>query len=107
MNKFLTLLMVALLGISSIATAQDITKDDAFKQLMQAGVKQTKTPEKQSAAATYAMPTRTAQTAAKAATAEPVELYFDSFSTRYTNHLLRSRLGPNKNYQNTILQALQ
>ena len=79
MNKFLTLLMVALLGISSIATAQDITKDDAFKQLMQAGVKQTKAPEKQSAAATYAMPTRTAQTAAKAATAEPVELYFDSF----------------------------
>ena len=34
MNKFLTLLMVALLGISSIATAQDITKDDAFKQLI-------------------------------------------------------------------------
>mgnify|MGYP003404401741 FL=1 len=79
MNKFLTLLLVAVFGFSSIATAQDITKDDAFKQLMQAGVKQTKAPEKQSAAATYAMPTRTAQTAAKAATAEPVELYFDSF----------------------------
>ena len=78
MNKFLTLLMVVVFGFSTTAIAQN-TKDAAFKQLMQARVQQEKASVKPAAPATYAMPTRTAPLAQKAASAEPVELYFESF----------------------------